>query len=105
MSVWDLQSSINSCQEAVRKSRQPFLTDSERRESLWNGDFYLVLKVISGLPNPSNLFVVVEVDSYGHFHGRVKTRTIQDSEAPTWNDAFLMELECSKYIRFLVYER
>ena len=105
ISIQDLQPSVNSCQERLKRSRQPFLTDSERRESLWNGDLNLVLKVISGLPNPSNIFVVVEVDTYGHFHGKVKTREIQDSEEPTWNDAFVMELECSKYIRFLVYEK
>ena len=48
---------------------------------------------------------MVEVDNYGHFHEQVKTREIQDSEEPTWNDAFVMEMECSKYIRFLVYEK
>ena len=90
MSMEDLQPSVNSCQERLKRSRQPFLTDSERREPLWHGDLYLVLKVISGLPNPSDIFVVIEVDSYGHFHGRVKTRTIQDSEEPTWNDAFVL---------------
>ena len=100
----DIISSVECSQDIVKRSRIAFLTDDKLRKSFWNGDFFLVIKSLSGLSNSSNIYLVIEVDSYGHFLQKVQSRIIEGCNNPTWDDAFLIEFECSKYMRIIVYE-
>lgn len=52
----------------------------------------------------SDLFVCVEVDSYGHYFRKAKTKLVCNSATPHWNEEFIIELEGSQNLRILLYE-
>lgn len=49
------------------------------------------------------MYVCFEVDSYGHFFRKVKTKMTEGIE-PHWNQDFIIELEGSQTLRILCYE-
>ena len=51
----------------------------------------------------SGMFLCFEVDSYGHFFRKAKTRVLESAE-PNWNQDFIIELEGSQTLRILCYE-
>uniref|UniRef100_A0A8C4I2L1 Active breakpoint cluster region-related protein n=1 Tax=Dicentrarchus labrax TaxID=13489 RepID=A0A8C4I2L1_DICLA len=62
-----------------------------------NGYIYL----LCFLPD---LYCTLEVDSYGYFVSKAKTRVFRDTTEPQWNEEFEIELEGSQYLRILCYE-
>ena len=81
-----------------------FLMRSPRDEPLLVGDLVFKVNQLSGLTRPSELYVVVEIDSYGHYFRKAKTKIISQEIEPTWNEEFMIELEGSENLRILVYE-
>ncbi|KAF7378855.1 hypothetical protein HZH66_015089 [Vespula vulgaris] len=61
------------------------------------------LQTDMGLDRIGDLYIIVEVDSYGHYFKRAKSRVIR-SQAPTWGETFVVELEGSQNVRILLYE-
>merc|ERR1719410_2912122 len=104
MSMVELQSWVTSCRKFLKTNMGSFLMRSTRDEPLLIGDLHLVLKSVGGLTRPTDVFIVVEVDSYGHYFRKAKTRTVENSIEPTWNDEFIIELEGSENVRILAYE-
>ncbi|TNN82732.1 Active breakpoint cluster region-related protein [Liparis tanakae] len=51
-----------------------------------------------------DLYCTLEVDSYGYFVSKAKTRVFRDTMEPHWNEEFEIELEGSQYLRILCYE-
>uniref|UniRef100_A0A8C4ZG52 Active breakpoint cluster region-related protein n=1 Tax=Gadus morhua TaxID=8049 RepID=A0A8C4ZG52_GADMO len=51
-----------------------------------------------------DLYCTLEVDSYGYFVSKAKTRVFRDTTEPTWNEEFEIELEGSQCLRILCYE-
>uniref|UniRef100_A0A8D3BDL2 Active breakpoint cluster region-related protein n=1 Tax=Scophthalmus maximus TaxID=52904 RepID=A0A8D3BDL2_SCOMX len=51
-----------------------------------------------------NLYCTLEVDSYGYFVSKAKTRVFRDTTEPQWNEEFEIELEGSQQLRILCYE-
>lgn len=49
------------------------------------------------------MYVCFEVDSYGHFFRKAKTK-LTDGIEPHWNQDFIIELEGSQTLRILCYE-
>jgi len=60
---------------------------------------------LQGLTRTSDLYVVVEVDSYGHYFKKSKTKMICNTIEPVWDEEFVIELEGSENLRILVYEQ
>ena len=104
LSMVELQSWVTSCRKFLKTNMGSFLMRSTRDEPLLVGDLHLKLQQLSGLTRPANIFIVIEVDSYGHFFRKVKTRVVCGSLEPTWNEEFIIELEGSENVRVLVYE-
>jgi hypothetical protein len=52
----------------------------------------------------TDLFVCVEVDSYGHYFRKAKSKLVCNSANPRWNEQFVIELEGSQNLRILLYE-
>lgn len=52
----------------------------------------------------SDLYICLEVDSYGHFFRKAKTKMICESTTPNWNQDFVIELEGAQNLRILLYE-
>lgn len=49
-------------------------------------------------------YVVVEVDSYGHYFRKAKSKLVCRSAQPRWNESFTIDLEGSQNLRLLLYE-
>ena len=104
MSMVELQGWVTSCRKFLKTNMGSFLMRSTRDEPLLIGDLHLAVGSLGGLTRPTACFVVVEVDSYGHYFRKAKTRMISDAMEPAWNDEFIIELEGSENLRLLVYE-
>ncbi|XP_009891523.1 PREDICTED: breakpoint cluster region protein-like, partial [Charadrius vociferus] len=51
------------------------------------------------------LYCTLEVDSFGYFVNKAKTRVYRDTTEPNWNEEFEIELEGSQTLRILCYEK
>merc|ERR1719210_745890 len=105
MSMYELQAWITSCRQLLKTNMGSFLMRSPRDEPLLCGDLHFHVTSLQGLTRPSDLFVVLEVDSYGHFFRKCKTQIVQNSMDPKWNEEFNIDLEGSENLRILVYEQ
>ena len=104
MSMVELQGWVTSCRKFLKTNMGSFLMRSTRDEPLLIGDLHLSVASLGGLTRPTACYVVIEVDSYGHYFRKAKTRVIADAVEPAWNDEFIIELEGSENLRLLVYE-
>uniref|UniRef100_A0A674P6E1 BCR activator of RhoGEF and GTPase n=1 Tax=Takifugu rubripes TaxID=31033 RepID=A0A674P6E1_TAKRU len=55
--------------------------------------------------SPSDLYCTLEVDSFGFFSNKAKTRVYRYTSEPKWNEEFEIELEGSQTLRLLCYEK
>lgn len=52
----------------------------------------------------ADYYIVVEVDSYGHYFRKAKSKLVCRSAQPRWNESFTLDLEGSQNLRLLLYE-
>ncbi len=105
MSMYALQDWITSCRKFLKTNMGSFLMRSPRDEPLLVGDLHFKVQGLQGLTRPADLFVVIEVDSYGHYFRKAKTKMILNSLDPNWEEEFTIDLEGSENLRVLVYEQ
>uniref|UniRef100_A0AAQ5ZQI7 BCR activator of RhoGEF and GTPase n=1 Tax=Amphiprion ocellaris TaxID=80972 RepID=A0AAQ5ZQI7_AMPOC len=55
--------------------------------------------------NKEDLYCTLEVDSFGFFSNKAKTRVYRYTTEPKWNEEFEIELEGSQTLRLLCYEK
>lgn len=105
LSMYELQAWVTACRTYLQTDMGSYLMRSGRDESLLLGDLHLTLLGLlsPGVERVGDLFIVVEVDSYGHYFKRAKSR-IARGQAPTWGETFVVELEGSQNLRVLLYE-
>uniref|UniRef100_A0A3Q2EAH0 BCR activator of RhoGEF and GTPase n=1 Tax=Cyprinodon variegatus TaxID=28743 RepID=A0A3Q2EAH0_CYPVA len=87
----ELQMLTNSCVKLQTVHSIPMTMNKERE----GFSYWLV----------ENLYCSLEVDSYGYFVNKAKTRVYRDSTVPSWNEEFEIELEGSQTLRLLCYEK
>ena len=104
ISMDELQNWISSCRKFLTTNMGSFLMRSARDEKLLVGDLHFRVQSLQGLTRPTDLYVVLEVDSYGHYFRKAKTATASKAIEPVWDEEFIMELEGSENLRILVYE-
>ena len=105
MSMYELQAWITSCRKFLKTNMGSFLMRSPRDEPLLVGDLHFKIHALQGLTRPSDLFVVVELDSYGHYFRKCKTQLLVNTLEPKWEEEFTLDLEGSENLRILVYEQ
>ncbi|XP_077149886.1 breakpoint cluster region protein isoform X1 [Ranitomeya variabilis] len=102
----EIQMLTNSCVKLQTVHRVPLTIGKEDDES---SGLYGFLNVIvhsaSGFQQSSNLFCSLEVDSFGYFVNKAKTRVYRNTTEPSWNEEFEIELEGSQTLRILCYEK
>ncbi|XP_069939387.1 active breakpoint cluster region-related protein-like isoform X2 [Cherax quadricarinatus] len=103
LTLQELQQWITSCRSFLKTNMGSFLLKSGRDDSLLIGDLHIVVSSLHGLTSPANMYVCFEVDSYGHFFRKAKTKITEGVE-PHWNQDFIIELEGSQTLRILCYE-
>uniref|UniRef100_A0A3Q3JV41 Active breakpoint cluster region-related protein n=1 Tax=Monopterus albus TaxID=43700 RepID=A0A3Q3JV41_MONAL len=109
-----------SIQKLQKKDPQPCVLSSVELQVLTSSCFKL--RTVHNIPVTSNkdvshftllsplfwvynLYCTLEVDSYGYFVSKAKTRVFRDTIEPQWNEEFEIELEGSQYLRILCYEK
>ncbi|XP_077417685.1 breakpoint cluster region protein isoform X1 [Vanacampus margaritifer] len=102
----ELQMLTNSCVKLQTVHTIPVTMNKEDDESpgLY-GFLNVIVHSASGLKQTSNLYCSLEVDSFGYFVNKAKTRVYRDSTEPNWNEEFEIELEGSQTLRLLCYEK
>ncbi|XP_053938118.1 breakpoint cluster region protein isoform X2 [Cuculus canorus] len=102
----ELQMLTNSCVKLQTVHNIPLTINKEDDES---SGLYGFLNVIvhsaTGFKQSSNLYCTLEVDSFGYFVNKAKTRVYRDTTEPNWNEEFEIELEGSQTLRILCYEK
>uniref|UniRef100_A0A8C5B7G9 Uncharacterized protein n=1 Tax=Gadus morhua TaxID=8049 RepID=A0A8C5B7G9_GADMO len=106
----ELQMLTNSCVKLQMVHSVPVIMSKEDEES---SGLYGFLNVIvhsaSGFKHTSinllYLYCTLEVDAFGYFVNKAKTRVYRDSTEPCWNEEFEIELEGSQTLRLLCYEK
>ncbi|KAA0186753.1 hypothetical protein HAZT_HAZT009770 [Hyalella azteca] len=104
LTAQELQGWITAYRSFLKTNMGNFLLRSGRDEPLLLGDLHLLVTGMQGLAQPASLFLSFEVDSYGHFFRKAKTRTVEGPQ-PVWNQDFIIELEGSQTLRVLCYEQ
>uniref|UniRef100_A0A3Q2W323 ABR activator of RhoGEF and GTPase n=1 Tax=Haplochromis burtoni TaxID=8153 RepID=A0A3Q2W323_HAPBU len=78
--------------------------DDEETPGLY-GFLHVIVHSAKGFEQSANLYCTLEVDSFGYFVSKAKTRVFRDTTEPQWNEEFEIELEGSQYLRILCYEK
>uniref|UniRef100_A0A671KE88 Active breakpoint cluster region-related protein-like n=1 Tax=Sinocyclocheilus anshuiensis TaxID=1608454 RepID=A0A671KE88_9TELE len=76
--------------------------DGKRQTALCSLMQCLVASAIDG--GIKYLYCTLEVDSFGYFVSKAKTRVFRDTTEPQWNEEFEIELEGSQCLRILCYK-
>uniref|UniRef100_A0A8C5SI84 BCR activator of RhoGEF and GTPase n=1 Tax=Laticauda laticaudata TaxID=8630 RepID=A0A8C5SI84_LATLA len=63
------------------------------------------LTAVVASASSTGLYCTLEVDSFGYFVNKAKTRVYRDTAEPNWNEEFEIELEGSQTLRILCYEK
>jgi len=75
----------------------------EDKESL-TGYLFVNIHNGKGFSRNSDTYVVLEMDSYGHFFRKAKTKPARGSD-PVWEEAFEFEIEACSIIRLSCYNK
>uniref|UniRef100_A0A8C2TIT8 BCR activator of RhoGEF and GTPase n=1 Tax=Coturnix japonica TaxID=93934 RepID=A0A8C2TIT8_COTJA len=102
----ELQMLTNSCVKLQTVHNIPLTINKEDDESpgLY-GFLNVIVHSAAGFKQSSNLYCTLEVDSFGYFVNKAKTRVYRDTTEPNWNEEFEIELEGSQTLRILCYEK
>lgn len=104
VNMYELQAWISACQKIIKTEMGSYLMRNARDESLLVGDLHFTVQGLIGLDHPADMYVCIEVDSYGHYFRKAKTKIICHSSSPLWNENFVLELEGSQNLRVLLYQ-
>ncbi|XP_033833757.1 active breakpoint cluster region-related protein isoform X2 [Periophthalmus magnuspinnatus] len=106
LSSVELQVLTSSCFKLRTVHNIPVTTnkDDEETSGLY-GFLNVIVHSAKGFKESANLYCTLEVDSFGYFVSKAKTRVFRDTSEPQWNEEFEIELEGSQYLRILCYEK
>ncbi|XP_077509422.1 rho GTPase activating protein at 1A [Amblyomma americanum] len=103
-SILELQSCITSARGCMGTNMGSFLTRTAKDEDLLFGDLLVTVHNLQGLTTPSDIYICFEVDSYGHFFKKAKTKICQNTMEPNFNQEVVIDLDGSQTLRILCYE-
>ncbi|KAH8245447.1 hypothetical protein KR032_010476 [Drosophila birchii] len=95
---------IVAMQRGMKTEMGSYLMRNTNDESLLVGDLHMGVQGLGGLEQAADLYICVEVDSYGHYFRKATTKMVCRSQTPLWNESFMLELEGSQNVRILLYE-
>ncbi|XP_066552292.1 active breakpoint cluster region-related protein isoform X1 [Amia ocellicauda] len=106
LSSVELQVLTGSCFKLRTVHNIPVTSNKDDEESpgLY-GFLHVIVHSATGFKESANLYCTLEVDSFGYFVSKAKTRVFRDTMEPQWNEEFEIELEGSQCLRILCYEK
>ncbi|KAI5608414.1 active breakpoint cluster region-related protein isoform X3 [Silurus asotus] len=106
LSSVELQVLTGSCFKLRTVHNIPVTTNKDDEESSGlYGFLHVIVHSATGVKESANLYCTLEVDSFGYFVSKAKTRVFRDTTQPHWNEEFEIELEGSQCLRILCYEK
>ncbi|XP_068126405.1 active breakpoint cluster region-related protein isoform X4 [Hyperolius riggenbachi] len=106
LSSLELQVLTGSCFKLRTVHNMPIISNKDDDESSGlYGFLHVIVHSAKGFSQSANLYCTLEVDSFGYFVSKAKTRVFRDTTEPEWNEEFEIELEGSQYLRILCYEK
>ncbi|XP_060718812.1 active breakpoint cluster region-related protein isoform X2 [Tachysurus vachellii] len=106
LSSLELQVLTSSCFKLRTVHNIPVTTNKDDEESSGlYGFLHVIVHSATGFKESANLYCTLEVDSFGYFVSKAKTRVFRDTTEPQWNEEFEIELEGSQCLRILCYEK
>ncbi|MCI4394526.1 hypothetical protein PGIGA_G00169780 [Pangasianodon gigas] len=106
LSSLELQVLTSSCFKLRTVHNIPVTTNKDDEESSGlYGFLHVIVHSATGFKESANLYCTLEVDSFGYFVSKAKTRVFRDTTEPHWNEEFEIELEGSQCLRILCYEK
>ncbi|XP_072834749.2 active breakpoint cluster region-related protein isoform X2 [Pogona vitticeps] len=106
LSSVELQVLTGSCFKLRTVHHIPVTSNKDDDESPgMYGFLHVVVHSATGFKQSANLYCTLEVDSFGYFVSKAKTRVFRDTTEPQWNEEFEIELEGSQTLRILCYEK
>nr|XP_060612849.1 active breakpoint cluster region-related protein isoform X2 [Anolis sagrei ordinatus] len=106
LSSIELQVLTGSCFKLRTVHHLPVTSNKDDDESPgMNGFLHVIVHSATGFKHSANLYCTLEVDSFGYFVSKAKTRVFRDTTEPQWNEEFEIELEGSQTLRILCYEK
>ncbi|GJQ70902.1 EG:23E12.2 [Trypoxylus dichotomus] len=104
LDLMELQVWITACRTYLIPNMGSYLLRSGHDESLLVGDLHITIHEMQGLEYIADLYICIEVDFYGHFFCKAKTKTkINTTGTFIWNESFVIDLEGCENMRLLVY--
>ncbi|XP_055370829.1 serine-rich adhesin for platelets isoform X2 [Condylostylus longicornis] len=100
----EIQAFVLATQSRIKPDMGSYLMRNRNDESLLVGDLHITVQGLTGLEQPADMYICLEVDSYGHYFRKAKTKMVCRSTSPLWNESFVLELEGSQNVRILLYE-
>uniref|UniRef100_A0A671KNS7 Uncharacterized protein n=1 Tax=Sinocyclocheilus anshuiensis TaxID=1608454 RepID=A0A671KNS7_9TELE len=102
----ELQMLTNSCVKLQTVHNVPLTINKEDDKSTGlYGFLNVIVHSATGLKQSLNLYCTLEVDTFGYFVNKAKTRVYRDTTEPNWNEEFEIELEGSQTLRLLCYSK
>uniref|UniRef100_A0A3B3ZLU1 Uncharacterized protein n=1 Tax=Periophthalmus magnuspinnatus TaxID=409849 RepID=A0A3B3ZLU1_9GOBI len=106
LSSMELQMLTSSCIKLQTVHHIPLSINREDDEcSGLSGFLNVIVHSACGLKQSLNLYCTLEVDSFGFFSNKAKTRVYRYTTEPKWNEEFEIDLEGSQTLRLLCYEK
>ncbi|KAK9412610.1 active breakpoint cluster region-related protein [Crotalus adamanteus] len=106
LSSVELQYLMGSCFKLRTVHNIPLTSNTDDDKPLGMcGFLHVIVHSVKGFKQSANLYCTLEVDSFGYFVSKAKTRVFRDTTEPQWNEEFEIELEGSQYLRILCYEK
>ncbi|XP_061461217.1 active breakpoint cluster region-related protein isoform X2 [Rhineura floridana] len=106
LSSVELQVLTGSCFKLRTVHNIPVTSNKDDDESPgMYGFLHVIVHSAKGFKQSANLYCTLEVDSFGYFVSKAKTRVFRDTTEPQWNEEFEIELEGSQSLRILCYEK
>ncbi|XP_012596009.3 active breakpoint cluster region-related protein isoform X1 [Microcebus murinus] len=106
LSSVELQVLTGSCFKLRTVHNIPVTSNKDDDESpgLY-GFLHVIVHNAKGFKQSANLYCTLEVDSFGYFVSKAKTRVFRDTTEPKWDEEFEIELEGSQSLRILCYDK
>ncbi|XP_072311391.1 breakpoint cluster region protein isoform X2 [Eucyclogobius newberryi] len=106
LSSMELQMLTSSCIKLQTVHHIPLSINREDDECPGlSGFLNVIVHSACGLKQSLNLYCTLEVDSFGFFSNKAKTRVYRYTTEPKWNEEFEIDLEGSQTLRLLCYEK
>ncbi|GAB6030324.1 hypothetical protein CHUAL_005992 [Chamberlinius hualienensis] len=104
LTLYELQAWITACHRFLQTNMGSFLLKSGKEDELLVGDLNVIVNSMQGLQKPSDIYLCLEVDSYGHYFRKAITDVCRLTIEPEWKQEFVIDLEGSQMLRILCYE-